>query len=62
MALEDIVYSEGDNQNFIVEASRGDVGVLEGILSEGGSNSGIPCNEIPEKEGGGGQNIFIHLE
>lgn len=55
MALEDIVYSEGDIQNFIVEEARGDIGTVEAIMTEPDSNSGIPCNEIPES---GGENDY----
>lgn len=51
MALEDIVYNEGDKQNFIVEENRGDIGTIEDNLTESGSNSGILCNELPENGG-----------
>ena len=56
MALEDIVYSEGDKQDFIVEENRGNVGAVEDVLTEGGSNSGMLVNEIPEKSGAGESN------
>lgn len=62
MALQDVVFSQGDNQNFIVEQNRGNVGTITDVLSEGGSNPGMQCVELPEKTGGGGGNIFIHLE
>lgn len=61
MALQDVLFSQGDNQNFIVEQNRGNVGTITDVLSGGGSNSGMQCVELPEKTGGGG-NIFIHLE
>lgn len=62
MALQDVVFNEGDNQNFIVEQDRGNVGTITDVLSEGGSNTGMQCVELPEKTGGGEGNIFIHLE
>lgn len=41
MALEDIVFPDGDPQNFIITLNRGNVGVVSDILTEGNSNAGM---------------------
>jgi len=60
MALQDINFNNGDNQQMILEMNRGNVGVLVDVLSEGGSSSGIDVVEIPAQVGGGG-NTFIYF-
>ncbi len=41
MALEDIVFPDGDPQNFIQTMNRGNVGTISDITTETNSNSGI---------------------
>ena len=60
MALEAIVFQDGDTQNLVVQTNRGNVGILVDVLSEGGSSSGIDVVEIPAQVGGGG-NTFIYF-
>ena len=60
MALQDINFNNGDNQQMILEMNRGNVGVLVDVLSEGGSSSGIDVVEITAQVGGGG-NTFIYF-
>ena len=56
--LDDIVFTDGDIQNFIVEIVAGTLNPPLDILTESNSNTGIICNELPAITGGGG-NIFI---
>lgn len=59
MALEDINFSEGEGQDFLVELpSAAHAGSLGDILCEGDSAQYM-VNEIPEVQGGGDGDIFI---
>ena len=46
MALDDIVFCEGEIVNFIVELPAGTLGTPSDILTEGGNAAGILCNEV----------------
>ena len=58
MAITDIDFSEGDNQNFLVELPLGALNAPADVLAEAG---GVQCfaAEIPEPTGGGDGDIFI---
>ncbi len=60
MALQDINFNNGDDQNMILEMNRGNVGVLVDVLSEPNTAQGVPVVEIPQQVGGGG-NTFIYF-
>lgn len=60
MALQDINFNNGDDQNMILEMNRGDIGVLVDVLSEPNTSQGVPVVEIPQQVGGGG-NTFIYF-
>lgn len=45
MALEDIVFPDGDPQNFIITLERGNIGTISDYLTEGDSNSGMLLEE-----------------
>lgn len=45
MAIKDIVFSEGDIQNFLVELPEGLLNQPKDFLLENGSNSGLVCLE-----------------
>jgi hypothetical protein len=60
MALQDINFNNGDNQQMILEMNRGNVGVLVDVLTNGGNSSGIPVLEVPQQQGGSG-NTFIYF-
>jgi len=47
MALTDILFPDGDAQNFIQTVNRGNSGVVSDFLTEGGSNSGMLLAEVP---------------
>ncbi|TXG77097.1 hypothetical protein E6Q11_03390 [Candidatus Dojkabacteria bacterium] len=47
MALEDIVFPDGDPQNFIQTMNRGNAGTVSDYLTESDSNSGMLLNELP---------------
>lgn len=48
MALTDIHFSEGDAQNFILETPTYVSPAPEDILTEGNSNAGALCEEVPQ--------------
>lgn len=58
MAITDIDFCEGDNQNFLVEVPLGTLNAPADVLAEGG---GVQCFtvEVPEPTGGGDGDIFI---
>lgn len=41
MALTDILFPDGDPQNFIQTMNRGNIGTITDFLTENGNNSGI---------------------
>lgn len=45
MALDDIIFPDGDPQNFIQTMNRGNVGSIIDYLTESGSNPGILVGE-----------------
>lgn len=45
MALTDILFPDGDSQNFIQTMSRGNIGTINDYLTEADSNSGILVGE-----------------
>jgi len=45
MALEDIVFPDGDPQNFIMTMNRGNTGIVSDILTEDSSNPGMLMEE-----------------
>lgn len=47
MALDDIVFPDGDPQNMVLTMNRGNGGVVSDVLTEGDSNPGMPVNELP---------------
>jgi len=48
MALEDILFPDGDPQNIILTLNRGNIGLVDDVVTEGNSNSGMLLNEVPE--------------
>lgn len=54
MAFGDIVFNEGEGQNFILEMTRGSIGVLQDILFDDSTNAELPLFEIPQVTGGTG--------
>ena len=53
MALSDVVYNEGDIQNFIVEIGSVMSGAVNDILFESGTGSGTLISELVLTAGGG---------
>ena len=51
MALTDILFPDGDPQNFIMTMNRGNTGVISDILTEGGSNPGMLMEEWTTSSG-----------
>jgi len=45
MALTDILFPDGDSQNFIQTMNRGNTGSINDYLTESNSNSGILVGE-----------------
>lgn len=45
MALLDVVFGEGDIQNFLVETGDALLNPPQDILTESATNSGVPCLE-----------------
>lgn len=54
--LDAVVFSQGDNQNIIVLASRGDIGTPTALVSDTKSSQ---IAVIPEKVGGASEQITI---
>ena len=48
MALDDIVFSDGDVQNFEMYMNRGNTGTVSDVSTEADSNAGILVNELPQ--------------
>lgn len=51
MALSDIVFPDGDPQNFIMTMDRGNTGVISDILTENESNPGMLMEEWTTSSG-----------
>lgn len=47
MPINDIVFTEGEIQNFVVEIVAGSLNSPKDIVLETESNSGLPCLETP---------------
>lgn len=47
MGLYDILFSNEDEQNFVMEIPQGALNAPVDILFEAGTNPGIPCLEAP---------------
>jgi hypothetical protein len=57
MALEAIVFQDGDSQNLVVQTNRGNTGTLEGVVTEPLSNSGAEVTET-KLQGGAGETTY----
>jgi len=50
MPLDDIVFPDGDPQNFIITLNRGNGGVISDFLTEPDSNAGMLHIDLPANE------------
>lgn len=57
MALEAIVFQDGDAQNLVVQTNRGNTGTLQGVVSEPQSNSGAQVTQTT-LQGGAGESTY----
>lgn len=57
MALEAIVFQDGDTQNLVVQTNRGNTGTLEGVVTEPNSNSGAQTTQTT-LQGGAGETTY----